>query len=243
MKRIVCLLLAALFAVLSVGCGEAEKESGSSAGPGSSSVRAEIINRDEYLLYQNVFYKGYGKDIDGTEVKKEGVLAVLHDAFNDRDRFYVWGFFDQTKCCDWQWEFVPGEGSELPAVGSLVTVEGTFSSSSDALDGYWIEDAAVTVKTEFTGKTADLDMLSMSCTLERVQMINVARHPEAFPGKTFTAYGRVASPDSLEDPYYDNSWEIKLSFSGDLPGTGTLVRASGAVKDGTLDAETVDTIE
>ncbi len=236
-KKIVSVLLTVSAILVCSGCG-----AGSSSGETGSGDRLEVISQEEYVLYQNVFYKDFGKELDGKRVIKEGVFAVLNDAFNNCSRYYVWGYYDQTKCCDWQWEFVPNEASDLPPAGSLVTVEGLFVSSTDALDGYWIAEANVKANTEYTGMTSDLDMYSMSCTLERVQMINVLRHPEIFQNREFTAYGRIASPDSLEDPYYDGSWEIKIVWDGDLPAVGTLVAVTGSIRDGSLIVQTLKII-
>ena len=227
--NIISVLLTVSAILVCSGCG-----AGSSSGETGSGDRLEVISQEEYVLYQNVFYKDYGKELDGNRVIKEGVFTVLDDAFNDCLRYYVWGYYDQTKCCDWQWEFVPNEVSDLPPVGSLVTVEGLFVSNTNALDGYWITEADVKTNTEYTGVTSELDMYSMSCTLERVQMLNILRHPEAFQDREFAAYGRIASSDSLEDPYYDGSWEIKSVWDGDFPAVGTLVLVTGAVRDGSL---------
>ena len=245
MKRLIKLLtafLCALAVISCVGCS-------SGSDPGSSSPeetgtvpavqtetdkRPEVFSADEYLLYQNVFYADYGKEIDGDDVKKEGVFTILYDAYKDRQRYYVWGYYDQTKCCDWQWELVPEEGAELPVIGSLVTVTGTFEHNEDALDKYWIKDAHFEVTSTYTGPTAERDMRSMSCTLERVQMINVMNRQDAFQGKTFLAYGRIASLSSLEDPYYNGSWRIDFFWDGEVPAIGTLVELSGTIKDGKL---------
>ena len=242
-KAIVSLLLAVLFVLTCVGCGsnsapdggqDTKKADPTPAVPSSSDKRAETISQDEYVLYQNIFYNGYGESFVDQKVNKEGVFAIIHDAYNDRVRYYVWGYYDQTRCCDWQWEFVPPEGAELPAPGSLITVTGTFAFDVRALDKYWIKDADVTVKTSFTGETAELDMRSMSCTLERVQIYNILGHPDAFPDKDFTAYGRIASVGALEDPYYDNSWKIDVKWDGTYPAIGTLVELKGTVVDGKL---------
>ena len=204
--------------------------------------RPEIFSQDEYVLYQNVFYSGYAADYDGTAVEKEGVFAVIHDAYNDRLRYYVWGYYDQTRCCDWQWEFVPQAGQELPAAGSVVKVAGVFSSGEEALDGYWITDAQVETTTAYTGASADLDMRSMGATLERVQMYNIMAHPDVFEGQTYFAYGRIASDSSIQDPYYDGSWSNGILWDGDLPAIGTLVEVSGTVEGGALHVETMDNL-
>ncbi|MBQ3356789.1 MAG: hypothetical protein IJG45_06715 [Oscillospiraceae bacterium] len=204
--------------------------------------RPETFSQDEYVLYQNVFYSGYGADYDGKPTEKEGVFAVIHDAYNDRLRYYVWGYYDQTRCCDWQWEFVPQDVNALPPVGSLVTVRGTFASGEEALDGYWITDAQVETDAAYTGPAADLDMRSMGATLERVQMYNIMYHPEAFEGQTYFAYGRIASVNSIQDPYYDGSWSNTITWGGDLPAVGTLVEVTGTVEGGTLSVQSMNEI-
>ena len=250
-KRLYKLLAALLCAVTVASCVGCS--SGSEPGPASpketetaqpvkaeTDVRPEVFSADEYLLYQNVFYADYGKEIDGDKMEKEGVFTILYDAYKDRQRCYVWGYYDQTKCCDWQWELVPEEGAELPVIGSLVTVTGTFEYNEDALDKYWIKDAHFEVRSTYTGPTAERDMRSMSCTLERVQMINVMNRQDAFQGKTFLAYGRIASLGSLEDPYYNGSWQIDIIWDGEVPAIGTLVELSGTIKDGKLIVSTIN---
>ena len=238
--------LAAITVLACVGCGAASPDGTGTASSGTepsgqsaSDARPEVFSQDEYLLYQNVFYADYGKELDGKEVSKEGVFATIYDAYNGKLRYYVWGYYDQTKCCDWQWEIVPQNADALPPVGSLVSASGTFASSEDALDGYWIADASVKVKTEYQGPTAERDMCSLSCTLERVQMINVMNRQEPFQDERFLAYGRIASANTLEDPYYDNSWEIELIRDGDVPAIGTLVIVSGTIRDGKLVVESI----
>lgn len=240
-------VLAAVTVLTCAGCGAAPSgqtgtvPSGTEpSGTGSSDERPEVFSQDEYLLYQNVFYADYGKEADGKKVEKEGVLASIYDAYNGKMRYYVWGYYDQTKCCDWQWEIVPQDAGSLPPVGSLVVASGTFASSEDALDGYWITDASVKVKTEYRGPTAERDMRSLSCTLERVQMLNVIYRKESFEGARFLAYGRIASSGSLEDPYYDNSWEIDMIWDGEVPAIGTLVEVSGTIRDGKLAVESIN---
>ena len=232
-------MAAACFALLLTGllsaCGtkEAEVENGVPV----------VLDQAEYVLYQNIFYNDYGGQYEGTQVKKHGVFTTVQDAFNDRTRYYVWGYMDNTKCCDWQWELVPEDGAELPPDGSLVDVEGTFASSADALDGYWIENAGIIPELDPGSDTAEINMCTMSCTLERVQMLNILYHPEAFGGKSFNAYGRIAGEGVLEDPYYDGSWQIDFSAGAELPAIGTTVSLTGTVGDGMLDNCTLKILE
>ena len=177
--------------------------------------------------------------MDGTKVKKTGILATLHDAFNGVDRYYVWGYYDNTKCCDWQWELKLKDGVELPPDGSLITVEGTFVYDEQALDDYWIRDAKVTTKTRYTGALYDLNMFLMSDTLERVQIINVRRFPDYFKDKTYSAYGRIKTIDSIQDPYYNGSWDIPIVGQNEIPAIGTTVVLTGSVSDGKLSVGTM----
>ncbi|MBR3015789.1 MAG: hypothetical protein IKH57_01695 [Clostridia bacterium] len=229
---------AALFAVVLL-CSAC---SGGGSGSGSADVKTTaeipvILNQAEYVLYQNIFYNDYGPQYDNTPVTKNGVFAVIQDGFSNVTRYYVWGYLDNTMCCDWQWEIVPKDTKNLPAPGSLVTVTGTFAKDQDkALDGYWIKDVEVSTVTAYTGQTAELNMLAMSDTLERVQMLNIMYRPDSFEGKTFLAYGRIAGVSTLQDPYYDGSWEIPFSSAEDTASLaiGTSVHITGKVASGTL---------
>lgn len=224
MKQRLALILALAFLLIPAGCGTQTAAFGK-----TSETIPELLDQKEYVLYQNVFYNQYGKQIEGTEVTKHGVFAVLLDAYNQRTRYYVWGYMDNTKCCDWQWEFVPDDLSALPPAGSLVSVHGRFQASGDALDGYWIEKASLQTETVYTGESAEVNMRAMSCTLERVQMLNILAKPDRFQGMTFLAYGRIAGPDKLEDPYYNGSWQIGFSSAASSPATGTQVVLRGTI--------------
>ena len=242
MKRSLCLILALTLLVL-CGCGKTASTASAPSGPTETATMPEVFSQDEYMLYQNVFYGDYGPDAAGKPVEKQGVLAILHDAFNQRERYYVWGYYDKTKCCDWQWEFVPEDPASLPAPGSLITVTGTFAAAEDALDGYWIEGAKTSAEKIFTGAGAELNMAVMSCTLERVQMYNILYKSEDFEGKSFTAYGRLAADSMLQDPYYDGSWQIGYRWDGKIPGLELLCAMSGQVQGGTLSVQSLESME
>ena len=169
---------------------------------------------------------------------KRGVLGKIHDAFHNTDRYYVWGYLDNTKCCDWQWEIVPKDPESLPAAGSLVSASGIFQQNDEALDKYWYTDVTVETEERYTGPQTDLNMLVLSDTLERVQVLNILYAPETFEGKAFTAYGRIAGTNMLEDPYYNGSSQIPFAAEEVAPAIGTMVKLQGRVKAGTL-AESV----
>ena len=249
MKRIkffVSLLLASVMFLSCSGCVNKP----SSGGTGSEEdalpkSRYEEYSQQDYLLYQNIFYNNYAKDFVGTRVKKVGVFAILHDAFNDVERCYVLGYADQTKCCDWQWEFVPPTDAELPPVGSLVTVEGTFTyDEENALDKYWITDTTLKLKKKYEEKTYEINMYVMSDTLERVQIVNVKRFPDVFENKVFVAYGRIKGLGTLQDPIFDGSWEIDFVWDGSVPNLGTTVVLTGTFSsDGKLNVSAMKTID
>lgn len=233
MKKLCFLLSLLLMVPMLSGCSGTNGNAGKGAAT-TDSVPV-ILNQAEYLLYQNIFYNDYGPQYEGQDVTKHGVFAKVRDAFNSRDRYYVWGYMDNTKCCDWQWEFVPKDEKNLPAPGSQVTVKGVFRANDDALDGYWITDAAVETEAAYTGVQDDLNMVAMSCTLERVQILNIQYRPEDFEGRSFSAYGRIAGVDNtLENPYYNGSWQMPFTSGDASPSIGTLVVLRGTVKNAAL---------
>lgn len=225
MKKTIFILLAALTLAATAGCSG-----------GDNGGLTTVISSPEYVLYENIFYNDTGDDYVGQEQTKTGTFTVLYDKYSNRTRYYVWGYYDNTKCCDWQWEFVPESTDALPPSGSLVAVTGTFQGDDAALDGYWLADAAVTVKGKYSGPDCDIDMTAMSATLERVQLINMQVFPEDFDGMTVYMYGRVESLSSLQHPYYDGAWSQEFATKDDVPAIGTMVIASGTWKNGVIEA-------
>lgn len=191
-----------------------------------------VLNTAEYTLYQNIFFNDQKKDYDGKSATKEGTFATIYDAYNDVTRYYVWGYNDNTKCCDWQWEIKFDNEENLPTNGSLVQVKGTYKTDDKALDGLWITSPKITVKQAFKTRGFDIDMLSMSNTLERVQTSNISYKTEKFNGKTVCGYGRMKSATAIEDAYYDNSWAIEVVTKDKIPAFGTVVEFSGKVDNG-----------
>lgn len=238
-KRLLILLSVLVMIALLPACGGKENATVDAPQASGSVNTADgempvVVNTGEYTLYQNIFYNDTKADYAGKDTVKEGTFATIYDAFNDVTRYYVWGYNDWTKCCDWQWELKPDDTSALPVNGSLVTVTGTYEENEDALDKFWIIHPEVTVKETFDGRDFDVDMQAMGSTLERVQSINIVRNAEAFEGKTVCAYGRIKDQNTLEDPYYDNSWTITLDGEYEVPAFGTLVLVTGTIRDGSI---------
>ncbi len=262
MKRIILLCLCVCLVLGLCACGKAApaqqgpslplpQQSGGDAPIGPSPLAPEPATADapsappplllptEYVLYTNIFYNQTGGDYVGQTFTKTGTLARIEDAFNGRIRWYVWGYNDQTKCCDWQWEIVPRDEAALPGIGSLVEVTGTFAAADDALDGYWIEDAEVREQTAYSAPAEDCVLTVMSDTLERVQILNMQHFSDQFEGRSILAYGRIAGPGELEDPYYDGSWTQKFSSDDELPPIGTVVILRGTWSGGVIDRCTI----
>ena len=227
-KRSLLILMLVACAVLCVACA------GGTATAKEITEVPVILNQAEYVLYQQIYFNDTGMDYVGKTVNKEGVFTTLTDAFNGKTRYYVWGYLDNTKCCDWQWEFVPKDPSTLPSNGSHVKVSGTFQASKDSLDGYWITGAEVTTVATYSGEQVDINMLTMDDTLERVQTSNIINNAETFEGKTFVVYARIFGDGVLQDPYYDGSWQAPFTTAETMPAIGTTVVLKGMVKDGVL---------
>lgn len=219
MKKIISLTLL-LSVVLSLA-------SCSSSGSGSASEMARILNPLEYTIYTNVFYENNASGYVDKNYTKDGIFTEIQDSYNSRTRYYVWGYSDETLCCDWQWEFVPKEGEELPKIGSHVKVNGDFVKNSAALDGYWLESATVETVSEYKAAIGKFDTTTMSPTLARVQLINMRNFAEEHNGETIMIYGRVASDNMLQHPYYNGSWTITLEYDKQLPAIGTYVTVTG----------------
>ncbi len=235
MKRVFAVLLIGALLLGLAGCA------GKTEAQGSTKTLPTVLDTMEYTLYMNIFYNGMGGDYIGKTVTKTGTFTAIRDSFNDVTRYYVWGYNDATKCCDWQWEFVPKDPSQLPKNGSFVKMTGVFSQDEAALDGYWFTDATVETQTVYEGPEVDVDMGTMSATLERVQLLNMQYFPDDYTGKSLRLYARVAGMGSLEHPYYDGAWEQPITSASALPAIGTLVLVTGSWnQDAVIVAETVE---
>lgn len=235
MKKLIALLLCVTALVLLAACGATApaEESAADALP-------TVLNQNEYVLYQNIFFNNQAESYLGKTVTKVGTFTRLEDAFGNVTRYYVWGYNDATKCCDWQWEFVPADPGSLPANGALVEMTGTLARDEGALDKLWFTDAQVTVKTPYQGPACDVDMTAMSATLERVQLANMQYKPDFFQGKSFRLYGRVMNPNTVQHPYYDNNWTQDFTTQDSVPAIGTMIILSGTWRDGAVEGGKVE---
>ena len=236
MKKLLALLLILLSLLNLAACGESTP-----ADAEAGSVMPTVLNQDEYVLYQNIFFNDQADDYLGKSRSVEGTLARVQDAFSQKTRYYVWGYMDSTKCCDWQWEFVPADPDSLPASGSLVKLTGTLTRDEAALDKIWFTDAKLELKQAWEPQPCDVDLTVMDATLERVQLLNMQYKPDYFQGKSLRIYGRVYSLDEIQHPYYDNAWTQKLSGKTDeLPAIGTMVIVSGVWSDTSIRTESIE---
>ena len=256
MKKLICMiLLIALLLSLSAcksaegadagtaapaGTGEAGSQGQPQVGPAPSKAMPTVLNQTEYVLYQNIFFNDMADDYVGKTAVKEGTFTRLYDAFSGKYRYYVRGYMDATKCCDWQWEFVPANPDSLPANGSLVKLSGTLTRDEAALDKLWFTDTALELVTPYEPADCDVDMTTMDATLERVQLLNMQYKPDAFQGKTLRLYGRVLNPTTIQHPYYDNAWTQPFTSQAQVPAIGTMVILTGTWQNSTVRAERVE---
>ncbi len=240
MKRIITLILAlGILAAAFAGCSKGETNTDTTEKADQSAVMRTVLNTTEYTLYQNIFFNDMAADYTNVTVTKEGTFATLYDAYNAVERYYVWGYNDETKCCDWQWEIkFDSDTDSKPTNGSFVKVTGEFVGDENALDKYWIIHPQIEVEEAYTSNDSEIDMSTMSATLERVEIQNIIYQADTFEGKTATLYGRVLSPTAVQHPYYDNAWELGVE-GAELPDFGTMVLITGTVKDGKLTDITV----
>lgn len=243
MKKSICIIFCLMMIVgLFTGCGSKNNGNPTDNTKKPSSKIATIDSKEmktnlstsEYTLYQNIFYNDQKNDYNKKDAKKEGTFATLYDAFNKVERYYVWGYNDNTKCCDWQWEIKFDKDSDKPTNGSYVEVTGKYEVNDDALDKFWIINPKITVKEAYEDRGFDIDMCSMSGTLQYVEIQNIVNLPDSFKGKTVCGYGRMQSAASVEDAYYDNKWALELSTDSEIPSFGTVVVFTGVAENGAL---------
>lgn len=253
MKKLLLLLLcvACIFGVVACGgtteTGEAEGEHNHSHNEETVEPHEyttvdtpaekvnKVVNADEMALYNDIFFNK-NESYDNTEMTKTGIFTILYDAFYGVDRYYVWGYENDTANTGWQWEFTVADPSALPKVGSEVTVTGKFvvsapaedgTKSNSALDGRWIENAKVTVVSEYTKALCKYDLTTMSPILSaRVQVPNIVNNLDKFNDK-ICLYAKVADHNMLSSTYEDLAWSVHTVAGTELPEIGTVVTVVG----------------
>lgn len=236
MKKFVSLVLVACMIFAFAACGKDKPNGGendptNSANPPLNSAKMrEKFDNMEYTLYQNIFYQENGAaEYVGKTMTKDGTFTSIYDAYNNVTRYYVWGYADQTKCCDYQWEIVMPEGTPIPPSGSYVKMTGVFKHDEKALDKYWFTDVTLTVEEEYACAPVDFDTTTMNATLTRVQVINFEQFPDVFAGKTAVLFGRAMGAFTVQHPYYDNAWSMDFANAPQKPATGQYLILTGTL--------------
>lgn len=241
MKKIALIVVCILMLGILSGCASSSANSDTASAPAQAAEQPKVTedflyktSNLDYTLYMNIYYNDMASTYVGTKMNTVGTFTTINDRFNGRTRYYVWGYLDETKCCDWQWELVLPEGYDIPANGSLVKVSGIFTQDANALDNYWWTDVTMTVQTAHAPSTVDVDMSMMNATLERVQLLNMQYFPAEFEGKTVCLYGRVETPTSIQHPYYDGAWSQEVTVKGTMPQQGSTVLVNGVFAGGVV---------
>ena len=229
MKKLLAFLLCLLTLLALAGCGRKVQYV-------EFPNMVSVLDQNEYTIYQNVFFNDQADDYLGKKETKLGTLTRLIDPISGQTHYYIWGYMDATKCCDWQWEIVPKDPDALPPSGTLVNVTGTLVRDDAAIDKIRIIDAEVSTEKAVSADDpapCDVDTTTMNATLERVQigrmlyyMVNM-QHPGAYDGQSIRFYGRVSGLNTVQHPYYDNAWTQTLLGDQTLPAIGTMVIVTG----------------
>lgn len=241
MKKIFALILTLTLTLSFAACGTGNEETTAENGDTVTNPTADALLSDgeldtgmkekfdqmEYSAYIDLFYNDNGASYEGKTFSKDGTFAVLQDAYSNVTRYYVWGYADNTKCCDYQWEFVMPDGMEIPEPGSYVKVKGTMEKNEAALDGYWLKDVTLEVTEEFKNAGFGMDMTTMSPTLVRVQVINILQFPDNFKDMTVRVFGRALSVNSIQHPYYNESWSMHFTETDTVPAIGKYILLEG----------------
>ena len=241
MKKILSLILALTMVLALSACGKGTEETTDANGDTVTNPSADALPSDgeldtgmkekfdqmEYSAYVDLFYNDNGASYEGKTFQKDGTFAILQDAYSGVTRYYVWGYADNTKCCDYQWEIVLPEGTEIPEPGSYVEVTGTMEKNTAALDGYWLKDITLEVKEAFNNAGFGMDMTTMSPTLVRVQIINILQFPDNFKDMTVRIFGRALSANTIQHPYYNESWSMHFSETDNAPAIGSYILLEG----------------
>ncbi len=245
MKKVFALLLSLALVLSLAACGGSEEETTAENGETVTNPTADALLSDgeldtgmkekfdqmEYSAYVDLFYNDNGASYEGKTFNKDGTFAILKDAYSNVTRYYVWGYADNTKCCDYQWEIVLPEGTEIPEPGSYVKVTGTMEKNEAALDGYWLKDITLEVTEDFKNAGFGMDMTTMSPTLVRVQVINILQFPDNFKDMTVRVFGRALGANSIQHPYYNESWSMHFTETDTVPAIGKYILLEGTYND------------
>lgn len=238
MKKLIAFFLALLtvFVFASCNSGTGNEEAGHTHDPSGAPVTniekietgiKDVFSADEDAAYHDLFYNDAGDKYENKEYTKYGIFAVIYDAYNDTERYYVWGFGDESKDCCYQWEFVMPENATVPAPGSYIKVVGAMSYDEKALDKYWLTDVTLSVEEAYAVTSYDFDFVTLSPTLMRVQMINMLQLTEEFADKKVRIIGKALSENTMTSAYTDDEWSVHFSSASGHINTGDIILVDG----------------
>ncbi len=187
----------------------------------------EYFNSDEDKQYHELFFDDKTSEYENKSFTKYGTFASIYDAYNSKERYYVWGYGSKAKDCCFQWEFVLPEGEAVPAEGSYIKVTGKMTHSEDALDKYWLTDVTLSVEEAKEETSFDIDFTVLSPTLMRVQAINMLQKKDAFQNKSVRIYGKAVNEVTVAPIDGTESWSFHFSATKDHLNTGSAVIIEG----------------
>lgn len=198
----------------------------------------DILSQIEYAT-MNSLYNG-DESLLNVSMEHTGIFVTIDDTVNNKTLYFIWGYLDKTKCCDWEWELDPDalDLNNLPVNGSKITFTGSIVKSDKAAELYWISNIKdFKIDSVYGGldSSVDYDMRTMNATLVFYQLSFLLNSFEKTEGKTVIIYGRVYSvgsdsqTDAVQHPYYNNYWVLDLEMEKHLPAIGTNVVIRGSI--------------
>lgn len=192
----------------------------------------EYADEDEFVKYDDMFIKKNFQSYENKSLTVTGIFCVLKNTNTDALHYFVWGYKDTAKTSCYQWEIVLPEGVEAPAAGSLVEVSGTMTKEAGSIDSYRLTDTSLTVKEEATPSGFELDFLTLSPTLRRVQLQYIVLYANKEASYTARAGGKALSENTLgdTDPILNSDWSVHFTASKDHLDADSQVVVEGNLK-------------
>lgn len=199
-----------------------------------SAVLSYVINEDEFIMYENVFFHHFEDMYDGERQTREGVLCAVYDHHAETTRYFVWGYCNRWLQKDWYWELNVKDPSLLPPVGSQIRVTGTIGQSDDSMFGRWMEKPSWTVLVRYTGEQYDINMAAMGVSLVATQLEQMHHEPEDFEGRTVAMYGRLTENGVIRHPHQTEGWTQQTDADIANLTVDSMVLVCGVYRNGVL---------
>ena len=199
---------------------------------------SEGLEYDQFYAEENI-----NTPHDESMQTKQGIYTRFFDKLTQKTRHFIWGYTDETKTSDWQWEFTPENEEELPFPGSTIEITGVLTEDFEALSGYGFQDVTVRTIKKYTQRAiADIDMNTMSNTIQHLQISNILHYASDYESLVLCVRAKFGESGTLLSPD-DSGWELPYRCEGTVtaPPSGTVALVLGRLSAGTLVIKTIQT--